>query len=377
MNESKMSFAEWVEQEMFRQERYDPGPEVVLEALEVAVGGGELTVEEAVAFYDAYISYLSKDKLMVTKAINVGLPQILFDGNRDKEERIFNHKILVNALTGAMVSAVVLHIAQVQRGVAQTTDMANEVTPGEPGEIPSLHGEPTLDQRNAIDDDIEGLETTAANNDELGFVTPEPPLQIAEKCDALRVHFYHELDTLLAAEGPSRKQLLPLQYLVREKKVPKEEAITTPINWDQPMSAEMYLRFRVQLAGTVPENRVAALAKQHGEDGDYIRKILTANAVRDAARLQKLTPEILTIVDGFTKAGDDAMFDTLPLQTQLAVARRVAGYLDREYARMITALMRTTSLDVTTTLEGRKLIMKRNWEEVKKWVSDKEATLAV
>lgn len=375
MNDDHLTWDEWIQVEQFKSGVCDLGPEALIEALEVAVGGGEMTENEAIAYYTAYVSYLSKDKMMGTAPQHTSFPDVILDGNRDPDEVKFNHKALVNSLTGAMVSAIIVHIALAQRG-AITTDLAHDEDEirgrGEAGAIQSMAGEPTLDDRNAADDTIIGVETTMTNNEELGFSSQMPPLKVAERCDALRLFYYRELDSYLVATDP-KKRLLPDESLVRDSKAKID--VMNPINWDQPMSAEMYMKFRIQAAGIIDEKKVISLSKQHGEDGDYIRKILMSNAVRDQTRLKALTPEILKIIEGFTQGGDDALFDGLPAQTQLGIARRVAGYLDKEYGRLIMALTRTTSLDVTTQLEGRKLIMKRNWEMAKKWISEREATL--
>jgi hypothetical protein len=135
-------------------------------------------------------------------------------------------------------------------------------------------------------------------------------------------------------------------------------------NWDQPMSAQRFLDFRIQLAGRVNERDLkAALLEDPDSEESHLRQIFAEAAVRRQAALKDLRMDILSEilslpedtgdVEGF-KTSDTSGFDALPALTQIAIATKVRDSLQREHDRLQTIR--------TERMAGQRLLIR---EEIK------------
>ena len=233
----------------------------------------------------------------------------ILSDNVHSEDIPRNLKYLINALTGQACSSLMSHIYAVRRG---------EVV------------EPTLDARNEQDADIRGRELNDEHVNEIGFVAPMAHLKIAQICDGLRHTLYQELHRY--------GDYLDEQHLYVE---PALSASSLRTNYDQPMSAELYMNLRVQLAGTVNEADVQRGAKSFNKTVDLIREIMTEDATKQKARLLNLKPEVLSELQSFNDSYDIDVFPSLPLEVQQTVGNKVYDKLKAEYARMLPRALRS------------------------------------
>ena len=270
--------------------------------------------------------------------------------NKHTDEAVLNLKLTINALTGAVLSAMRSHIAAVKRG-----DNGNLPTT-EPGAAASIHGESTIDQRNAADEARRGEELGEFMTDASGHEVQIPPLKVAQICDGIRFTLYHQLEGMadIAAPGvgligPTPKMALP--------------------NFDQPMSLADMIDFIISRSGNIDETTVQRAALLTEDPEDFVRQALKEAGERDAKRMTLLKPEILAEVQGFTAPGaghnyDEDAFPSLPIGVQLSIATKVGQGLNREYKRIYPLAVRTGDLEQMNNLK----IIKANYNEVQSWI---------
>jgi hypothetical protein len=118
------------------------------------------------------------------------------------------------------------------------------------------------------------------------------------------------------------------------------------INWDQPMSAERFIDFRIQIAGRVNERDLKdALAEDPSAEEKHLRSIFAEAALRRQAALKELKLDILAEImslpedtgdkEGF-KTSDSSSWEALPAKTRVAIATKVRDGLQKEHDRLQT-----------------------------------------
>lgn len=277
---------------------------------------------------------------------------IINSEEKHSDEVILNLKLAINAFTGAVLSAMRAHIASVRRG---ETTPANAT---EPGAAASIHGEPTIDQANAIHNAEQGDQLASYLTKISGHDETMKPLQVAQICDGIRHTLYNQLEGFVDIAAPKEGLLGPT----------KKGALP---NFDQPMSLADMIDFIISRSGTVDEAMVKRGAALTEDPEDFVRQALKEAGERDARRMMLLKPEILVEVSGFTDSGegmnyDEDAFTGLPVQVQLNIATKVANGLNREYKRIYPVAIRTGDLEQMNTLK----LIKANYNEVNDWIKD-------
>lgn len=312
--------------------------------LEEAYETGEITAHEAEILHHDLTH--TKERKMKT-AYNL-ITKILDDRKTEAEKKLI-YKATINALTSAVATNIIQHLANMRR--PELTGMDDPQTGTEAGTIASLHGEPTLDSRNAIDLAKDADEMGTEITKEMGYDTSTPPLRIAEICDGIRNTLYEEFEGIV--------DLAPPQALYRN---PPPQGRP---NYDQPMSLEFNLAFRIQMAGRVDETRVQRAAKEDNEDADFIRDVMRKDNERLAKSLSAVAPEVVKEAESFNSDFTSDAFETLPLDAQIRIGTKIAQTINNEYVRLYGIKLRSGSLEVAS----QAVAVKENWIEVKEWVN--------
>lgn len=321
------------------------GVDSVLSRIEEALESGEIDLSEAELIHNDLFNI--KGKRMKPKNL---LTTIINDKKTELEKKLL-YKASINALTSATASNILLHLAQMRRN--------DQFGLTELGAIPSHNGEPTLDERNAADlanagDDYNASLTTAAGHEE-----QVRPLAIAEVCDGIRNTLYEEFEGIVDLEPPAA--------LYRNTKNVRDR-----INYDQPMSLEFNLAFRVRMAGVIDENRAQRVAKEDNVEVDFIREVMKKDSERLAKNLLTVAPEVIREAEGFNTTFTPDDFTSLPVDTQLRIGNKIASTLNNEYQRLYGVKIRSGNLEVANQCT----VLKATWEEVKSWINETESNFA-
>lgn len=266
--------------------------------------------------------------------MTINLIDMLLNDDKHSDEIILNAKLLTNALTTQVVSLVIAHVAASRR--------------------PAEDSVPTNDERNEQDAEIAALISSLETRTEQGHESPILPLHIAEICDALRFNVYNELhrfdDSLPTAD----------KALVHEE--PRNPL--AKINFNQPMSAEGNLNYRIKMSATPNEGEIQRAMTTFNKPEDFVRSIFRADAQRQVVRLFNMKPEVMTEIAAFDKSVGSEAFSGLPLQIQIRIAEKVATGLDKEYKRLFPQACRTGSLELSNKL----VLVEANYKETTAWI---------
>jgi len=332
------------------------GVDSLLEQLEEAVLSGEITEYEAELILN---DYTSKEKRKMKKPTNL-LDTVITTGKDGKTEQELKllYKATINALTSAVATNILAHISNKRRIDVSGLDELHIPTVGA-GAAASRNGEPTMDERNAQDLAHISAEFGKQMTEDAGHMVPTPPLEIAELCDGIRHTLYKEFESVI--------DLADEKALYRNPK-PRPDG---KINFDQPMSLEFNLAFRIQMAGQIDENRAKRVAKEDNVDVDFIREVMRQDSERLARNLANTAPEVVMTAEAFTKSCGREAFETLPLDTQIRIGTKIADTINKEYQRLYGVKIRGGSLEVAQQC----YLLKALWEEVKTWTMGAERIL--
>jgi len=245
--------------------------------------------------------------------------------------------IVINTLTGVVCSQTMRHIGMVRR---------HEIT-----------DEPTLDTRNEQDENSRGQEVQDFLHESNGFSTPMLPMKIAQICDGIRYSLYSEMHAWGEFADESALIMTPVQ------------SITARPNYDQPMSAQMYMQFRIDNAERLNETEIKMAATRLKLAEEVVRAALAEEARRNKAMLIDMTPHVLSEVNSMEDVYDLREFVTLPIETQCAIGEKIASKLDQLYMRLLPGAIR--SLEKASKLEA----VQRQHAIVKQWLLDNDAEL--
>ena len=328
-------------------------PESLFEELEEAVLSGEITEHEATLIL---LDYTSKEKRKMKKPSNL-LDTVITTGKNGKTEQELKllYKATINALTSAVATNVLAHISNKRRIDATGLEELHIPTVGA-GAAASLDGEPTLDQRNAADMAQMAADFGQQMTADAGHLVAMPPLEIAELCDGIRHSLYKEFEAIV--------DLADEKALYRNP----PGRLDGKVNFDQPMSLEFNLAFRIQMAGQIDERRAEKVAKEDNMDIDFIRNVMRQDSERLARNLAATAPEVVMTAEAFTKACGREAFESLPLDTQIRIGTKIADTINKEYQRLYGVKIRNGSLEVAQQC----YLLKALWEEVKKWTMEAE-----
>lgn len=232
------------------------------------------------------------------------------------EQAPFLYCALINALTGAACSQVINHLYDVR--FSRTTD-----------ELPSL------DERNEQDEADRGQDVVDFVSESNGFTVPMKPLEAVKIIDGIRHDLYSEMFQWgdFATEGECAGKD-PLVFT-------PPQAITARPNYNQPMSAQMYMDFRIDNAERLDEGMIRMGAKRLKIAEDVIREAMLVEARKSKARLLELRPKVLAELDGLNFAYDVSAFTKLDIDTQVYIAEKVSTRVDREYQRLLPKAVRS------------------------------------
>lgn len=248
---------------------------------------------------------------------------------------------IINVLTGMTCSQTMKHIGMVLRH-----------------EIPSGLDYSDLDLRNEQDEAARGVEVGDIMTAMSGFNVKDTPKYAAQVMDAIRYSLYEEMHAWGEYNDP--------EHLVREAKV---QSITARRNYTQPMSAEMYMDFRITNADKINPNEVTLAATRLKLPEAIIRQALTDEAIKNKRMLEEMKPTVLAEVGSYEDVYDDDRFTTLDMELQCMFAEKLSTKLDQQYMRMLPRAIR--SLDAASELE----VIRRQHEIVKEWLIDNDAEL--
>lgn len=319
------------------------GTDDLLSEIEELLTSGEITLDEAIQMHDDFFTTKER-KMKPTNLLNT----IITDKHTEAEKKLL-YKATINALTSAVASNILLHIAQSRRNVDTSIEGL-----ADPGAIPSLNGEPTLDERNAADLANAGDDFHTQQTNDAGHETPMRPLAIAEICDGIRVSLYEEFEGIVDLE--------PEAALYRNPK-PKDR-----INYDQPMSLEFNMAYRIRMSGNIDETRAKRVAAEDNVEIEFIREVMRKDNERLAKNLMAVAPDVIREAEGFDTHFDRDAFISLPLDTQLRIGNKIASTINNEYQRLYGIKIRSGSLEVANQLA----LIKANWEAVKTWINETE-----
>lgn len=213
------------------------------------------------------------------------------------------YKIIINTLTGLVGSSLISHTKSKRRNHQET---------------------PTLDQRNEEDENTRGDKANEIRNEDFGILhAVMTPHQIASIANGIRHTLYEELWSF--GEFESADSLLRTPVF----------NINGKVNFDQPMSLQMYLDYREKMAGNVDERRVKLGALQLGKPEDIIRSALLEQANRDKATIASIKNEVLIEASSLDEHFDVSVFDSFDIIIRCKIAEKIAEKFSAAYARLL------------------------------------------
>jgi hypothetical protein len=153
---------------------------------------------------------------------------------------------------------------------------------GENYSAASIHGEPTLDERNRADHEADGLEYSRQMTEAAGHETPQRALFVAEICDGIRNDLYDEMFAFV--------DLAPKTALYRH-------VTSETVNYNQPMGLDFNLKFRISKAGVINESRAKEVAKEDDVDVG-LGALAEARGDHEAVEQVGVTLDVLELVRG-------------------------------------------------------------------------------
>jgi hypothetical protein len=262
----------------------------------------------------------------------------LLNDNLHSDEIRINAKIIVNALTSETINSVLSHLISKRRI------------------LPNI--EPTLEARNEMDAQDIGDEVGAEIMENMGMAVNMKPIKIAELCDALRFNVYNELHRF--TELPEAEEALTF--------APKHN-VEYVVNFDQPMSAEENIDFRIKMSAVPTETQIRTAAALTETPEDIVRGILQEAANRESNRLKDLKPEVLREIKSLDSVAGTEAFLVLPTTIQIKLGDKIAAGLNRLYKNRFTFAVRTGDLERLNELK----LIKSTYEHTKKWLDQAEA----
>ena len=251
----------------------------------------------------------------------------------------FTYKTIINVLTGLVGSSLLRHSYERSRG---------EVA------------EPTLDERNEQDEAARGQASTDVINENFGVAwTPMSSFRTAALADGMRHYIYEEL----CAYGEFKENALLHTPPVK---------ITDRINYDQPMSLEMYLEFRVKMADSIDEAKIPFLAIHLEEPEEVIRHALKAEAAKLKASLIRAVPEVMMEAEGFTEVFEPELFNIFDISVQMNCAEKISEKFNKEYQRVLAKACRG-DLAAASDLA----MLKIQFKVIKDWMAANDAEFRV
>lgn len=236
-------------------------------------------------------------------------------------------KSTVNALTAACASAMMSHVFAMRRG--------------------EIGG---IDERNEQDAALEGEEMRLLSMTANGYDVGMTPYKVAQLTDGLRVKVYGEMHAF--------GEFAPVEALY----ITPATMIGAPINWDQPMSVQLYMDTRVHNASTVNDDEVKAIVRRRPTVTEgMVREILTEQAKKSQARLKVIAPDVLVEINSLDLDVDIDAFTTLPTVVQVRVAEHINRSLNREYARLLPRSLRDLEMSGECDLIEAEVKVISNW----------------
>lgn len=210
------------------------------------------------------------------------------------------YKIIINTLTGLVGSSLINHIKY-------------------PASV-----NPSLDERNELDENERGDEANAIRNEDYGIAHAQmPSYKVAQIADGIRHTLYDELHAYGEYE-PSESLLRSPAY-----------DVTKRINFNQPMSLEMYMDYRIKMAGQVDEARVRMGAHQLKKPEELIREALRLQAERDKATLIRIKPDVMVEASSLSDVYDVESFEQFDIILQCNFATKLSDKFSQAYARLL------------------------------------------
>lgn len=211
---------------------------------------------------------------------------------------VFNTKTAINALTGALVSETLRYLARVEKGEIFV----------KPGDVPTIDLVDESEERT----NEEGETIDEQMRRELGFEIDDPFKNMCE-LNNLRVFLYKDLSTF--ASIGSHKDAL---YLLTG-----EPAGDT--NWDQPMSAERFLDFRIEATRRPNMAAVAKAIKNDPKtDPEIYQRAAENNALQNYLRLKAKRGAVLQEIYGLQEHPvDTSAFSRLPARLQVIIGMKI------------------------------------------------------
>lgn len=232
--------------------------------------------------------------------------------NLDSGIARLNLKLTINALTGALVSEAMSYIARTNQGENLPKD--------EPVTIDSFEAD--ADRNDQFEDEM---------REEQGFSVNNPYKNMC-LLNGLRVRLYNELHAFTDIPVAARA-------LYKEFGTPPG----TAINYDQPMSAQKFIEYRVSRAGDVDERALKrALQAEPDADAQRLRGVFAERAKQDKARLEGMAAAVLTEINGLPETTyDTSGFDALPVRLQVSIVEKIIAKLKARNEQLLVSWARS------------------------------------
>lgn len=239
------------------------------------------------------------------------------------------YKLIINALTGIVGSNLMRHI---KYGDSM---------------VPAI---PTLDERNEQDENKIGDAANDIRNEAFGIShAPLSAFKIASIANGIRHSLYEEMHAY--GEFDDAKYLnINAPYDIHAR-----------INYDQPMSLEMYMQYRHKMAAVVDPKRVAMGAKQLNKPAELIHDILMQQAIKDAEYISKVTPAVLCEVSTLDTSADIDSFMAFDIILQCKVIEKVAEGFSKAYARLLPFAIGNLERASDLNMIEQHHIIAKNW----------------
>lgn len=270
----------------------------------------DMSSDEATMYINDLFNY-SKGNTMKTNFIHALVPSTA----HTLEVRL-NNRLLINAMTGQMVSSLMSHCSRRPDLDASLRALAAKFRK----DTDEDHID-SLDARNQADEFARGQEIKDQLTDEAGHEVEIPPLRIADILNGLRYTLYDDLASQLGPETPVADDVLMTKnpHLVG--------------SYDLPMALELFYEFRVSKADQV-DPRTVKEAVEDGEDEEFARAALQEAADKNKKRLIDMKHDIMIEAQSLVERYDTDAFMALPVPIQQHIAAKVLNKLKDENKRL-------------------------------------------
>jgi hypothetical protein len=229
------------------------------------------------------------------------------------------YRTIINTLTGAACSELMAHFAGVKSRIYSTN--------GEDLRIP------TLDERNEDDEHARGQALSDHMTAASGFTVELTPYRNAQILDGIRHTLYEEMPGWCEVADQADALTNTPAYI-----------LGAGINYNQPMSAQMYMEYRLANIENINSAEVKLGATMLQLPEEVVRASLLEQAQKRKAAMLDQKPMVLAELNSMTDAFDIDAFTGLSIILQCRIGTSINDKLAKQYTQLLPRAIRDITL---------------------------------